>query len=125
MEIRRPSYETLKLSFKEGGTWVVQEPWCFATGRWDICVPAGFATDLASVPRVLWWFLPPFGAYIGAAVMHDNLYATGAVTRAEADRAFLAAMIVDGERTWRAHAMYAAVRVWGGIAWRRHRKRSP
>jgi len=37
-----------------------------------ITIPAGFSTDLASVPRIFWWFLPPTGAYEKAAVVHDE-----------------------------------------------------
>ena len=33
-----------------------------------IIVPAGFKTDLASVPRVLQWFAPSSGQYTLAAV---------------------------------------------------------
>ena len=38
-----------------------------------IIVPAGFKTDLASVPRVLQWFAPSSGQYTLAAVLHDYL----------------------------------------------------
>jgi Protein of unknown function (DUF1353) len=31
---------------------------------------------MASTPQVLWWFVPPFGKYLFAAVVHDYLYAT-------------------------------------------------
>ncbi|MFJ2713254.1 DUF1353 domain-containing protein [Pseudomonas sp. NPDC087346] len=42
---------------KEGGEWVY--------------VPAGYLTDGASVPRLFWSLLPPWGAYGQAAVVHD------------------------------------------------------
>ena len=38
-----------------------------------IVIPKGFQTDLASVPRIFWVILPPFGAYEAAAVLHDYL----------------------------------------------------
>ena len=40
--------------------------------RWVI--PAGFVTDFASVPRLLWPLIPSMGAYWYAALVHDWLY---------------------------------------------------
>jgi hypothetical protein len=48
-----------------------------------------------------------------AAVIHDLLYETGAVSRALADAVFLEAMLVLGVAAWRAYAAYAAVRICG------------
>lgn len=36
-----------------------------------ITIPDGFETDLASVPRFFWAFLPPSGVYERSAVLHD------------------------------------------------------
>ncbi len=36
-------------------------------------VPAGFRTDLASVPRVFTWLIPRYGIYTLAAILHDYL----------------------------------------------------
>ena len=38
-----------------------------------IDVPQGFLTDGASVPRLLWGFIPPWGSYGQACVLHDYL----------------------------------------------------
>ena len=38
-----------------------------------ITIPAGYITDLASVPRVCWGFMAPFDV-ARAAVVHDMLY---------------------------------------------------
>lgn len=38
-----------------------------------IDVPAGYRTDFASIPRIFWRVLPPFGRYGKAAVIHDWL----------------------------------------------------
>lgn len=38
-----------------------------------IKVPTGFVTDLASVPRALWWAIAPFDV-ARAAIIHDLLY---------------------------------------------------
>lgn len=42
-----------------------------------IAVPVDFETDFASVPRALWWWLPPHGRYERAAVIHDWICACG------------------------------------------------
>ena len=38
-----------------------------------ITVPKGFVTDLASVPRAMWWLIAPFDV-ARAAIIHDLLY---------------------------------------------------
>ena len=38
-----------------------------------ITVPSGFVTDLASVPRAMWWLIAPFDV-ARAAIIHDLLY---------------------------------------------------
>tara|TARA_B100000902_G_C26689821_1_gene611922 strand:- start:71 stop:556 length:486 start_codon:yes stop_codon:yes gene_type:complete len=40
-----------------------------------ITVPKGFVTDLASVPRAMWWLIAPFDV-ARAAIVHDLLYKT-------------------------------------------------
>lgn len=82
------------------------------------CVPAGFTTDFASVPRALWRLVPPWGPYSPAAVVHDYLYRTGTGTRPDADAAFLGLMKRLGVPAWKRYAMYLAVRAFGWTAWR-------
>ena len=38
-----------------------------------ITAPKGFVTDLASVPRAMWWLIAPFDV-ARAAIIHDLLY---------------------------------------------------
>lgn len=42
------------------------------SGEW-VHVPHGYLTDGASVPRVFWSIIPPWGAYGQAAAVHDIL----------------------------------------------------
>lgn len=77
-------------------------------------VPAGFETDLASIPRIFWPFLSPAGKYAKAAVLHDWLYVTKTVTRKVADELFLEAMEVLGVSWITRNVMYRAVRMGGG-----------
>jgi hypothetical protein len=78
---------------------------------------AGFNTDFASIPRILWRIAPPAtGRYIWAAVIHDYIYRTADVniTRKEADKIFLNAMIESGVNPFLRQAMYRSVRLGGG-----------
>lgn len=82
-----------------------------------VSVPAGFVTDLGSVPRlpVVYWL---FGdAFQWAAVVHDYLYsaASGPVgTRKLADAVLLEACRLLAEPGWRCRCVWLAVRVFGG-----------
>lgn len=76
-------------------------------------VPAGFETDFASVPRwpLTFALLGQYGH--AAAVLHDRLYSTGQLSRADADRVFLNALRSSGIARWRAWLMWAGVRIGG------------
>src|SRR5690349_15758103 len=43
----------------------------------DITVPAGFVTDFASTPRIVWAFMPKSGEWDSAAALHDYVYECG------------------------------------------------
>ncbi len=92
-----------------------------------IIVPAGFITDMASIPQIFWNILPPDGPYGKAAVVHDYLYRTGGkvdvspahtFTKAEADNIFYEAMGELGVAGWRKWIMYQAVRLFGGSSFK-------
>ena len=89
-----------------------------------ILVPAGFTTDLASVPRLFWRVFPPFGTYSLAAIVHDYLYSeisTYDIERSTADRIFRDAMITLGVGRITRNILYNAVRHGGWIPWSRQR----
>ncbi|HEX8830144.1 MAG TPA: DUF1353 domain-containing protein [Longimicrobium sp.] len=58
----------------------------------SIVVPAGFVTDLASVPPRLHSIVTPLGPNMLPAIVHDYLYWTHGCKQAEADRIFDLAM---------------------------------
>lgn len=88
-----------------------------------ITVPAGYMSDGASVPRPLWWFLPPWGdPGTFAALVHDYLLdrlqgfipggpMPGAETRAKCDRQFLLALRALKVPAWKAYAAWAGTRL--------------
>jgi hypothetical protein len=82
-------------------------------------VPLEQTTDFASVPRVFVWFLPRYGRYTKAAILHDYLWnvevPAGRISRVDADGLFRQAMRELGVPFLRRWIMWAAVR-WGALA---------
>jgi len=86
-----------------------------------IHVPEGFVTDFASIPWVFWAFLPYWGKYGKAAVIHDHIYQNHKrlkINRRRADDIFYEAMIVGGTKKWKAQVIYRAVRLFSCLAWK-------
>lgn len=104
------------------GMWVLERGLAYMGWIDGFDVPEGFVTDFASVPRLLWGLFPPYGRHTRAAVVHDWLYATGEVSRADADGIFRRIMRECGVGRVRRWIMYAALRLFGWAAWRRHRR---
>lgn len=88
-------------------------------------VPRGFVTDLASVPKFLWWIVAPFGLHAKPSVLHDWLYrspsAREVYTRKQADRVFYESMLVASVPARRAKLMYIAVRLFGNRTYSRNK----
>jgi hypothetical protein len=49
-------------------------PYFLFKGAEPIVVPKGFVTDYASIPRIFWSWIPAWGRYGPAAILHDYLY---------------------------------------------------
>ena len=81
----------------------------------DFEVPVHERTDFASVPRVFVWFIPRYGRYTKAAILHDYLCGVavpaGRISRIEADGIFRQAMRELGVPFLRRWIMWAAVRL--------------
>lgn len=101
---------------QDNGQWVVTRPLVYESdvAGMTITVPAGFQTDLASVPRLPVVYLLTGGTSNEAAVVHDYLYSTGIVSRKIADAVLSEASKVTGVPAWRRGLMWAAVRIFGG-----------
>ena len=97
-----------------------------------ITVPKGFKTDLASVPRGIWWFIAPFDV-ARAGVVHDYIYwcirqyrdqndqhgyvsVTAADAKYVADKVFKEAMDVSADHvaSWKKWCAWKAVCWFGG-----------
>jgi hypothetical protein len=81
-------------------------------------VPPGSPTDFASVPRFFLWFLPSYGKYTKAAVLHDRLWRhyvpAGSLSYVDADGILRRAMRELGVPFLQRWIMWAAVR-WGAL----------
>lgn len=111
---QKPGSDTLWEVRTKGLAWEVGN-----IGSGDLVpIPAGTITDLASVPRILWALIPPFGRHTNASILHDALYAKGDKRgRRWADQQFLEAMIALDVPDVRARVMWAAVRLAGWRHW--------
>lgn len=90
-----------------------------------IIIPAGFIFDKNSVPAGLRWLFPVSGYKSDyAAAVHDWLYTSELFPRVVCDEIFYDAMIYSGVPKWRAWSKYKAVRVFGGMVWKKHTKES-
>lgn len=105
--------------------WRLILPYIYVSEKFgEIVVPAGFDTDLASVPKFARWFASVDGPWTPAAVIHDFLYVRaskrdyGHITRADADYIFREAMKVCGVPSYKRWAMWSAVRIGGGRMYR-------
>jgi hypothetical protein len=91
--------------------WELREPVGYRGAREDFTVPAGFVTDFASIPRLVVWLIPRYGLYTRSAILHDFLWRTSAVSRADADGLFRRSMRELGVSMPRRWMMWAAVRL--------------
>ena len=106
--------------------WILDTPLIYESDlAGPITAPAGFQTDLASVPR---WIPIASNALMGMAhresVIHDLLYrsdATPSVSRLMADRVFLEAMIVRKKNPLISIPMFLGVRIGGIMSFHRRR----
>lgn len=96
--------------------WELIRPFQAVTSLGIIDVPAGFVTDLASVPRILWAAFSPFDDYLESAIPHDWGYSSlnDRFTRRQIDSMMLELMFNSGVSDHRRNAVYAAVRRFGG-----------
>lgn len=127
----------LKISPMRGENWEYRRLLADYTYRMSpdarrIIVPAGFSTDYASIPRIFRPWIPTWGRYGPAAIVHDYLYDRGGQikipdpkastqsvrnTRKRADKIFLIAMQQLNVGWIKRHVMYRAVRLFGSSAY--------
>lgn len=102
--------------------WTLAEGWTFYYGVFVFYIEAGFETDGASIPRLLWrvWGTPLQAPRIYAAMVHDAMYRgyIKGVTRNEADIIYRDIQIELGISRWKAYTEYAMLRLFGSPNWK-------
>lgn len=123
---RYPDIAVMKVN--EGFNIYVVYEHCDVPGVTEI--PAGFFTDFASVPRILWSLIPPQGEAQPASVLHDYFYTVHPLGTPEGEEPKPTDMSMEDERLfadnlfkehlekrgipkWQVWAMYKAVRWFG------------
>jgi uncharacterized protein DUF1353 len=104
---------------RDGESWILDEAVIYIGKYGKYVVPAGYTTDFASVPRLLWWFTPKSGPWNKAAVVHDWLITNGLlgeidITSPRVDAEFREAMKACGVGWARRWVMWAGVR-WAAV----------
>jgi len=99
--------------------WEVMEDWNFDELFY---VPKGFIFDGASVPRYLWWFLSPVGLLLIPGLIHDGAYESGRQDRKVCDLIFRSHICQVTDMVVIPWIAWAAVRLGGWKAWRKHRR---
>lgn len=86
-----------------------------------LCIPAGYCTDFASVPRIPVVYASVGGKAVLPAIVHDYLYDCWPprLTRKQADQVFLEAMQTanDPPSAITRRLMYWGVRLGGALSW--------
>jgi hypothetical protein len=110
-------FQTALVAEAVDGGWRLHAPLVYYSdvlGR-TVTVPAGYCTDLASVPRIFRWIVPVANAKNRkAAVVHDYLctHGDGVVkNQKQADKVFREALSVLGLGKFKSGALYYPVRI--------------
>jgi hypothetical protein len=108
--------------------WVLLEDLTFefhkkkSTQKYQIKVPVGFVTDLASVPVGVNVVFDHYGRYSTAGIIHDYLYWVQPCGRKFADRMFRDVLKACGV-SWRdRYSMWSGLKGAGLVAWEKKKK---
>jgi len=121
--VLEPQRALVLTPFGDGKYWLVREQFTWPSKFGFETVPQGFVTDLASIPRPLWALLPKWEGYGPPAIVHDYLYYSQHTTRYVADQWLLIAMDDMGVGKVKRYTIYAALRLFGGPAWKSNARR--
>lgn len=113
--------DPLRLEYRNDRLWHLRHELRCVWHGGQVTVPAGFVTDLSSVPRIFRSLIPGIGPENRPSVVHDWLYVEEPPgwTRLAADRLFEAGLAAEGVGWLQRRAMYLAVRAGGASLWAR------
>ena len=105
---------------KHGKMWILEKDIKHVLHNGDtVTIPKGMSTDLSSVPKFLWSFLPPFGNFILAPLIHDYLYVIDKSRgRKFADKEMLIVSNKTNKNKIDNYTRFVGVRLFGWIFWR-------
>ena len=112
---------------KNGKTITLDYELCYPVWQVDgvefvVDVPAGFESDGASIPQILWPLLgPPIGSsHLIPSIVHDYLCETATTypQRLLGDAVFFSLLKEHGVPRWKRAIMYLGVRFYGRFVWK-------
>lgn len=89
----------------------------YAEKIYEIKVPKGYTTDLASIPRLFQGIFNAVNDVSPAAIAHDWCYSIELFERHICDRVFYDGLRANGVGWLRARTLYTAVRTGGWTSW--------
>lgn len=115
--------DSVAVQTSDGRTFRLLEPLVYVSPQHGstTTVPAGFESDGASTPQLVWEIVPPFGQYFRGAVLHDWLYRETYLPREYCDSLFCEAMAALGVPDPMRETIHAAVRLGGAGPFNRDR----
>jgi hypothetical protein len=121
----RASLTPLSITAIGKDTFMVRDPLTltFSDGAPAITVPAGFITELGSVPKAQRWWNGRTDLSMAPAVLHDYLYWYQPCTQDEADAVMVHAMVTAGASPAAAATVYRAISSSGAAAFRKNSER--
>jgi len=85
--------DSILIKTSDGRHIILMESFTYITNAGSIInIPAFIKSDGASVPKIFWNIIPPFGNYWKAAVLHDYLYRYTLYPKKYCDAIFYEAM---------------------------------
>lgn len=114
-----PFLTPVDLRAQPDSRWLLLAPLVYQGATEQFTVPAGITTDLASVPDACTWAIARYGAWTGAAVVHDHLCQRarlGLFSRHDADGIFRRVLGEVGVPFVLRYFMWCAVRLDAGLS---------
>lgn len=116
------AYSRVESVLADSDRWVTTSELRYYIGHYGstswVDVYKGFVTDGATVPRWLWWLIPPWGAYGNAVIVHDylcthkHIVKDGAllkVSDVEIDDILKESLKIGGVKAWQQKVIYSGV----------------
>jgi Protein of unknown function (DUF1353) len=103
--------------------WAIHEGVTWWSRDLEVRLPAGFVTDLASIPHLLRNLMNVTGRSRDGAILHDALYTCQELPRSRADEALRLALIESGMSSAGARLYWLGVKIGGWWPWHRRVRR--